>query len=116
MIQLVRPEGFEPPTFWSEARRSNPLSYGRLVAYTILTDMNGVTTSRISSLEQANAYFKRFNDQAHTEYSLDNMIRLMAYLGNPQDSFKTVHIAGTSGKGSTAYYVAALLGAAGQKT
>ena len=27
---MARPEGFEPPTFWSEARHSNPLSYGRL--------------------------------------------------------------------------------------
>ena len=26
---LVRPEGIEPPTLWSEARCSNPLSYGR---------------------------------------------------------------------------------------
>ena len=26
---MVRPEGFEPPTFCSEDRRSNPLSYGR---------------------------------------------------------------------------------------
>ena len=28
--ELVRPEGFEPPTLWSEARCSNPLSYGRM--------------------------------------------------------------------------------------
>jgi hypothetical protein len=27
----VRPEGFEPPTTWFEARHSDPLSYGRLV-------------------------------------------------------------------------------------
>ena len=26
----MRPEGFEPPTLWSEARCSNPLSYGRM--------------------------------------------------------------------------------------
>ena len=35
---LVRPEGFEPPTFCSEDRRSNPLSYGRALAQGILTD------------------------------------------------------------------------------
>jgi hypothetical protein len=29
-FKLVRPEGFEPPTFCSEDRRSNPLSYGRI--------------------------------------------------------------------------------------
>ncbi len=30
---LVRPEGFEPPTLWSEAKCSNPLSYGRKPSY-----------------------------------------------------------------------------------
>ncbi|MEA2447951.1 MAG: hypothetical protein QOK47_1588 [Actinomycetota bacterium] len=28
-MKMVRPEGFEPPTFRSVAGRSNPLSYGR---------------------------------------------------------------------------------------
>jgi dihydrofolate synthase/folylpolyglutamate synthase len=86
------------------------------VAYTILTDMAGVVTRRITNLEEANDFFKNFNDQANTEYSLDNMVRLMDYLGNPQNEFKILHIAGTSGKGSTAYYAAALLTAAGQNT
>lgn len=44
------------------------------------------------------------------------MAEIMDYLGNPQDSYKVIHIAGTSGKTSTAYYVAALLTAAGKKT
>src|SRR5262245_11235196 len=48
-------------------------------------------------------------------YTLDAIISLMDYLGNPQDKLKTVHIAGTSGKSSTAYYAAALLKAAGKK-
>ena len=26
---MARPEGFEPPTLWSEATCSGPLSYGR---------------------------------------------------------------------------------------
>ena len=33
---LVRPEGFEPPTLWSEARCSNPLSYGRVCTTSLL--------------------------------------------------------------------------------
>lgn len=42
--------------------------------------------------------------------------KLMAHIGNPEVSLKIVHIAGTSGKTSTTYYVAAILQAAGQKT
>ena len=40
----------------------------------------------------------------------------MAELGNPERNLKVIHIAGTSGKTSTTYYVAALLTAAGKKT
>jgi len=72
--------------------------------------------SQITSLAAANAYFKHFNDQASTVYNLDNMLKLMDFLGNPQDKFKVLHVAGTSGKTSTSYYLAALLTAAGQKT
>jgi len=46
--------------------------------------------------------------------TLDRIRPLMDLLGNPQNSLKVVHIAGTSGKTSTAYYMAALLAAAGK--
>lgn len=68
----------------------------------------------ITTLAAANAYLKQFNDQASTEYNLSNMLKLTEYLGNPQDKVKAIHVAGTSGKTSTAYYIAALLTAAGQ--
>ena len=32
----MRPEGIEPPTLWSEARCSNPLSYGRVLLASLL--------------------------------------------------------------------------------
>ncbi len=47
---------------------------------------------------------------------LDRMRRLLDALGNPEDSLKAVHIAGTKGKGSTAAMVAASLTAAGYRT
>ncbi|MDQ3239633.1 MAG: Mur ligase family protein [bacterium] len=37
------------------------------------------------------------------------MSKLLENLGNPQNSFKSIHIAGTSGKGSTAYLIAKIL-------
>ncbi|MDQ5886154.1 MAG: hypothetical protein QG628_551 [Patescibacteria group bacterium] len=48
-------------------------------------------------------------------YNLDSMIALMKALGNPQEQYKVVHIAGTSGKTSTAYFVASLLRDTGSK-
>jgi dihydrofolate synthase/folylpolyglutamate synthase len=45
----------------------------------------------------------------------ENTPELMEFLGNPQDKYKVIHVAGTSGKTSTAYYAAALLKAAGKR-
>jgi dihydrofolate synthase/folylpolyglutamate synthase len=47
--------------------------------------------------------------------TLDRIQPLMELLGNPQNKLKVIHIAGTSGKTSTAYYMAALLQAGGKK-
>lgn len=46
-------------------------------------------------------------------YSLDRIQKILKELGDPQEKFKTIHIAGTSGKTSTAYYIAAMLDKAG---
>ncbi|MDR0285476.1 MAG: hypothetical protein LBI33_11425, partial [Propionibacteriaceae bacterium] len=42
--------------------------------------------------------------------------RALARLGDPHDRLRVVHVAGTSGKTSTSYYLRALLEAAGQRT
>ena len=47
---------------------------------------------------------------------LTNTLKLCALLGNPQDKFKSVHIAGTNGKGSVSHGLAAILQDAGYKT
>ncbi len=49
-------------------------------------------------------------------YNLDRMRELCARLGNPQDQFSSLHIAGSKGKGSTAAMAEAILRAAGYKT
>lgn len=50
------------------------------------------------------------------KYQLDRMQALLEFLGNPQESFRSIHIAGTSGKTSTAYFIRGFLEAAGCKT
>jgi len=43
-------------------------------------------------------------------------LALAAYLHHPEDSFKSVHIAGTNGKGSTSHMLASIFQEAGYKT
>ncbi|MCP9768196.1 bifunctional folylpolyglutamate synthase/dihydrofolate synthase [Lacihabitans sp. LS3-19] len=40
---------------------------------------------------------------------LTNIIALCEALGNPQDNFKSIHVAGTNGKGSTSHMLASIL-------
>ena len=47
---------------------------------------------------------------------LTNTIKLCEILGNPQHKFKSIHIAGTNGKGSSAHMIASVLQSAGYKT
>lgn len=47
---------------------------------------------------------------------LTNTHRLCEALGNPQERFKSIHIAGTNGKGSTSHMLAAILQQSGYKT
>ncbi len=47
---------------------------------------------------------------------LENIKAILAFLGNPEKSFLSIHIAGTNGKGSTASMIASILTAAGYKT
>lgn len=43
-------------------------------------------------------------------------INLSAYLKNPENSFKSIHVAGTNGKGSTSHLLASVFQEAGYKT
>lgn len=54
--------------------------------------------------------------QAAFKKDLTNTIKLCAFLGNPQEQIKTIHIAGTNGKGSTAHALASIFQSAGYKT
>lgn len=47
---------------------------------------------------------------------LNTTIEILNYLNNPQNSFKSVHIAGTNGKGSSSHSLASVFQEAGYKT
>jgi len=48
-----------------------------------------------------------------TNFNLDRMTKLLSYVNNPHKKIRTVHIAGTKGKGSTATMLAKMLQANG---
>lgn len=59
--------------------------------------------------------FSRLGTAAY-KADLTNIIALCDYLNHPEKRFKTIHIAGTNGKGSVSHMLAATLQTAGYKT
>lgn len=59
--------------------------------------------------------FSKIGEAAYKK-DLTNTITLCEALGNPHKKFKSIHIAGTNGKGSTSHMLAAIMQAAGFKT
>ena len=59
--------------------------------------------------------FQRVGASAY-KADLTNTIALCTHLGNPQNHFKSIHVAGTNGKGSTSHALASIFQAAGYKT
>jgi len=59
--------------------------------------------------------FQRVGAAAYKN-DLNNTLALCAHLGNPELKFKSVHVAGTNGKGSSSHSIAAILQQAGYKT
>jgi dihydrofolate synthase/folylpolyglutamate synthase len=46
---------------------------------------------------------------------LENTIKFLEHLGNPQNFLKTIHVAGSNGKGSTSSFIASILQESGYK-
>lgn len=69
------------------------------------------------ALEYMYAQLPMFQRQGPSAYKKDltNTIALCEKAGNPQDQVKTIHIAGTNGKGTTTHIIAAGLQAQGYK-
>lgn len=58
--------------------------------------------------------FQRIGAAAY-KADIDNTVRLLAALGNPERKFRSVHIAGTNGKGSSSHLIASILRERGMK-
>lgn len=58
---------------------------------------------------------KHASELAKADFNLERMRALMALLGNPQDTYPSIHVAGTKGKGSVSALCAAALRAAGRR-
>ena len=56
-----------------------------------------------------------FSSHSSVYKNLDRIRYLLTTLGNPQDTFPSVLIAGTNGKGSTAKMLCMMLGKAGYR-
>ena len=59
--------------------------------------------------------FSRIGSAAY-KTDLHNTIALCNSIGNPQQKYKSIHVAGTNGKGSTSHMLSAILQQAGYKT
>ncbi len=71
----------------------------------------------INSIEEAEAYLNGLPFVTGEDFlSRLELVRcVLNKLGNPQNSISVIHIAGTSGKGSTTYYASTLLSKVGYK-
>jgi len=74
--------------------------------------------------EEALNYIYSFIDYSLTrnlryspeKFDLSRMVRFAQSIGNPQNDYKVIHVAGTKGKGSTGAMIANILTCAGYKT
>ncbi|MGB9416239.1 MAG: folylpolyglutamate synthase/dihydrofolate synthase family protein [Acidobacteriaceae bacterium] len=73
-------------------------------------------TEAVDRLQALGAELHTAPGQPRRKFELAQMRTLMAALGDPQQQFRSVLIAGTNGKGSTASTLASILGASGLRT
>lgn len=71
-------------------------------------------TDTVQYLYQQLPAYQRIGKAAY-KADLDTTLKLDAYFNHPHRKFKSIHIAGTNGKGSTSHMLAAVLQAAGYK-
>ncbi len=71
-----------------------------------------MTTDKFNEAVQ---YVHSIGEWRSMKLGLERFTEFCARLGNPQDKFRSVHVAGTNGKGSTVAMIASILHAAGYR-
>lgn len=66
-----------------------------------------------TALDEVENYLNSLSTPGKDHARLEHVKAVLEILQNPQDSIRAIHIAGTSGKGSTAYYTSRMLQIAG---
>lgn len=73
----------------------------------------------ITSIEDLDLFFNSYNPSMGNgklrENRLQRMELLLSAMGNPESSFKAIHIAGSKGKGTTASYLSKIISLTGRK-
>lgn len=83
----------------------------------IISDNKGVNMNYYETLNYlytSTPVFERVGASAYKE-GLSNTIELDDYFKHPHNNYKTIHVAGTNGKGSTSHSLAAILQKAGYR-
>jgi dihydrofolate synthase/folylpolyglutamate synthase len=76
-------------------------------------DINGYGAAVRYLLERTDFERMRTVKYNETTFKLDRMEQLLAKLGDPHKQIRTVHVAGTNGKGSTVHMIGSMLQACG---
>lgn len=71
-------------------------------------------TQTIEYVEQMLPMYHRIGAAAY-KVDIKNTVQLMQLLGNPEKKFKSIHVAGTNGKGSVCHLLSSILQEAGYK-
>ena len=100
----------------STTKKASPATKAGKAASGIETKPKTLTAASITSYPTAVKYLLRRPDVERMRvirdkdtFKLDRMRQLLAELGDPQDQIRTIHVAGTVGKGSTCAMVATML-------
>ena len=81
-----------------------------------------VAPMKWNNFDSACTYIESFTNLAKSSnytvrtYRLDRMAALLEHFNHPEKAYKTIHLAGSKGKGSTACFIASALQAFGYKT